>query len=37
MDDLDPVTLDIWWSRVTSIVDEMAAAVQRTAFSAVVR
>jgi N-methylhydantoinase B len=37
MDHLDPVSLDIWWSRVTSIVDEMAAAVQRTAFSAVVR
>ncbi|MFT5132378.1 MAG: N-methylhydantoinase B [Gammaproteobacteria bacterium] len=37
MASLDPVTLDIWWSRVTSIVDEMAAAVQRTAFSAVVR
>lgn len=37
MSNLDPVTLDIWWSRVLSIVDEMAAAVQRTAFSAVVR
>ena len=37
MEELDPVTLDIWWSRITSIVDEMAAAVQRTAFSAVVR
>ena len=37
MEKLDPVTLDIWWSRITSIVDEMAAAVQRTAFSAVVR
>ena len=37
MERLDPVMLDICWSRVTSIVDEMAAAVQRTAFSAVVR
>lgn len=37
MQTLDPVTLDIWWSRFTSIVDEMAAAFERTAFSGTVR
>jgi N-methylhydantoinase B len=33
----DPVFLEIVWSRLTSIVDEAAAAVLRTAFSTVVR
>lgn len=37
MQDIDPVTLDVWWNRFTSIVDEMAAAVERTAYSSTVR
>ncbi|MBI4320554.1 MAG: hydantoinase B/oxoprolinase family protein [Chloroflexi bacterium] len=37
MQNIDPITLDVWWNRFISIVDEMAAAVERTAFSNVVR
>ncbi|MBI2854084.1 MAG: hydantoinase B/oxoprolinase family protein [Chloroflexi bacterium] len=37
METLDGITLNIWWSRLTSIVDEMAATIERTAFSSVVR
>src|ERR687886_1372360 len=35
--DLDPVTLEILWSRLISIADESAAALLRTAFSTIVR
>lgn len=35
--DLDPVTLEILWSRLISIVDESAAALVRTSFSSNVR
>lgn len=37
MQTLDAVTLDVWWSRLISIVDEMAAAIERTAYSTTVR
>ena len=33
----DPVTLEILWRRLLSIVDEADAAVARTAFSSVLR
>ena len=33
----DPVTLEILWRRLVSIVDEADAAVARTAFSSVLR
>lgn len=33
----DPVTLEIWWSRLVTIADESAAALVRTAFSTIVR
>ena len=33
----DPVTLEIWWSRLVTIADEAAAALVRTAFSTIVR
>lgn len=35
--DLDPVTLEIFWSRLISIADESAAALVRTSFSTIVR
>src|SRR5438874_9286762 len=34
---MDPVSLEICWSRVIAIVDEAAAALVRTSFSTVVR
>jgi N-methylhydantoinase B len=34
---LDPITLEICWSRLISIADEAAAALLRTAFSTIVR
>jgi N-methylhydantoinase B len=34
---IDAVTLEIWWSRIVSVVDEGAAALLRTAFSTIVR
>ena len=34
---LDPITLEILWSRLTSIADEAAAALLRTSFSTIVR
>jgi len=39
MDDegFDPITLEIFWSRLISIADEAAAALLRTAFSTIVR
>ncbi|GGG36694.1 hydantoinase [Caldovatus sediminis] len=33
----DPITLEIYWSRLISIADEAAAALLRTAFSTIVR
>ena len=36
-DDFDPVTLEIFWSRLISIADESAAALLRTSFSTIVR
>ena len=33
----DPVTLDICWSRLVGVVNEQAAALQRTSFTSVVR
>ena len=36
-DDFDPISLEIYWSRLISIADESAAALLRTAFSTVVR
>ncbi len=35
--DIDPVTLEILWSRMTSVVDEAAANFVRTSFSTLVR
>ena len=35
--DFDPITLEIYWSRLISIADESAAALLRTAFSTLVR
>lgn len=35
--DFDPVTLEIFWSRLISIADESAAALVRTSFSTIVR
>src|SRR5262245_5185237 len=37
MQDFDPVTLEILWSRLISITDESAAALLRTSFSTIVR
>lgn len=37
MQEYDPVTLGVLWSRLISIVDEAAASLQRAAFSTVVR
>ena len=34
---LDPITLEIWWSRLVNIADEAATALVRTAFSTIVR
>jgi len=36
-EDIDPITLEIWWSRLISIADEAATALLRTAFSTIVR
>ncbi len=36
-DEFDPVTLEIYWSRLISIADEAAAGLLRTAFSTIVR
>ncbi|TWD75988.1 N-methylhydantoinase B [Variovorax beijingensis] len=36
-DGIDPITLEIWWSRLVAIVDEGATALLRTAFSTIVR
>jgi N-methylhydantoinase B len=34
---IDPITLEIWWSRLVAIADEAATALLRTAFSTIVR
>ena len=36
-DTLDPITLEIWWSRLVAIADEAATALLRTSFSTVIR
>src|SRR3982074_3474706 len=36
-DAFDPVTLEIFWSRLISLADEAAAGLLRTAFSTIVR
>lgn len=36
-DPIDPVTLEIWWSRLVAIADEAATTLLRTAFSTIVR
>jgi N-methylhydantoinase B len=36
-DGIDPITLEIWWSRLISVADEAATALLRTAFSTIVR
>ena len=35
--EFDPVSLEIFWSRLISIADESAAALLRTSFSTIVR
>jgi len=37
LDEFDPVTLEIFWGRLTSIADEAATGLVRTAFSTIVR
>lgn len=34
---IDPIRLEVWWSRITAIVDEAATAMLRTAFSTIIR
>ena len=34
---LDPITLEMFWRRLNSTVDELAATLKRTSFSTVVR
>src|SRR5882762_5826105 len=34
---IDPITLEIWWSRLVAIADEAAATLVRTAFSTIIR
>jgi N-methylhydantoinase B len=36
-DTFDPITLEIWWSRLVAIADEAATALLRTSFSTVIR
>jgi N-methylhydantoinase B len=37
LDDFDPITLEVYWSRMISIADEAATGLLRTAFSTIVR
>ena len=37
MDTLDPITVDVLWTRLISVIDEAALALHRTSFSTVVR
>jgi N-methylhydantoinase B len=34
---LDPITLEVWWSRLVAIADEAATTLLRTAFSTIIR
>jgi N-methylhydantoinase B len=34
---LDPITLEVWWSRLAAIADEAATTLLRTAFSTIIR
>jgi N-methylhydantoinase B len=34
---LDPISLEVWWSRLAAITDEAATALLRTAFSTIIR
>jgi N-methylhydantoinase B len=34
---IDPITLEIWWSRLVAIADEAATTLVRTAFSTIIR
>ena len=34
---MDPVTLEICWNRLVGVVNEQAAALQRTSFTSIVR
>lgn len=34
---IDPITLEIWWSRLIAIADEAATTLERTAFSTAIR
>src|SRR5215469_5525944 len=34
---LDPIRLEVWWSRLAAIADEAATALLRTAFSTIIR
>jgi hypothetical protein len=36
-DPLDPITLEVWWSRLVAIADEAATTLLRTAFSTIIR
>ncbi|GAA4328257.1 hydantoinase B/oxoprolinase family protein [Pigmentiphaga soli] len=36
-EDIDPITLEIWWSRLIAIADESATALLRTAFTTIIR
>lgn len=36
-DSIDPITLEIWWSRLIAVADEAAKTLLRTAFSTIVR
>jgi N-methylhydantoinase B len=35
--EINPITLEIWWSRLVAIVDESATTLLRTAFSTIIR
>lgn len=37
MSEIDPITLEMFWRRFNSVVDELAATLKRTAFSTVIR
>lgn len=35
--DIDPITLEIWWSRLVAVADEAATTLLRSAFSTIIR
>ena len=37
VDRIDPITLEIWWSRLVAIADETASTLVRTCFSTIIR